>query len=507
MTSPTVSPTAGSHLVTDLDPEARRALKRIQPMLEEILQPALDEFYGVVANQPEMSRFFPSANHMASAKSKQKEHWQGVAAGDLGPAYLARARMIGETHARIGLEPKYYISGYGHLLGSMVRRIVHKVWPHSLLKRGSADEAAASLEALVRIALIDMEMAVSNYLETLARRSAEQSVEDEKKRAGEARAQAMREVANGLQRLASGDLSVPITAEFAPEFHQIRDDFNNAMLAFAEMVSTVSTSAHTLETSAKEIATASRDLAGRTERQAANLEESAAALHELTDGVRTASKRAHHAASTVTASTNEAEAAETVMHRAVTAMGEIEKSSQEIGKIIGVIDEIAFQTNLLALNAGVEAARAGEAGKGFAVVAQEVRALAQRSADAAKEIKGLISKSSSQIHAGVGLVTETGDALQKIVRRSNDIRQEVAAIAETADNQANSVSEVNNAIGQIDQTTQQNAAMVEQATAVAHTLNDEAGNLLALMSAIRLPASCSAQKSSVGKVTPMRRAG
>ncbi|MEF2072153.1 globin-coupled sensor protein [Consotaella aegiceratis] len=492
----------GSGLVGNLDTEASAALKRIQPTVEAIIEPALAEFYTIVGAHPQMKRFFSNDAQMAGARAKQRDHWLGVAAGDLGPQYLARAEAIGRAHARIGLEPKYYISGYGRLLGSMVRRTVETLWPRSPFKRGRAEDVATSLEALVRVAMIDMELAVSNYLDTLAREAAERSVNEEKQRAGEARTFAMGEIAKGLHRLADGDLATSITAEFAPEFMQLRDDFNNAMRTFAGMFASVKTSAHTLEQSAKEIASASDDLARRTERQAANLEESAAALHQLTDGVRGASKSAHQTAVTVDASTSEAEAAETVMRRAVSAMGEIEKSSEEIGKIIGVIDEIAFQTNLLALNAGVEAARAGEAGKGFAVVAQEVRALAQRSAEAAKEIKNLISRSTSQIDTGVRLVTETGDALHKIVVRSSEVKGKVKSIADTADTQANSVGEVNAAIGQIDQTTQQNAAMVEQTTAVATTLREEASTLLQLMAAICLP-----QDGAVRAPVPMRRAG
>jgi methyl-accepting chemotaxis protein len=236
----------------------------------------------------------------------------------------------------------------------------------------------------------------------------------------------------------------------------------------------------------QEISTASNDLSRRTEQQASSLEETAAALDEITATVKKAAEGAIHARKVVADTKKDAEKSGEVVRKAVEAMGGIENSSQQIGQIIGVIDEIAFQTNLLALNAGVEAARAGDAGRGFAVVASEVRTLAQRSAEAAKEIKGLISTSTGQVQRGVDLVTETGTALAHIIVRVTEVNSAVAEIAAGAQEQATGLQHVNVALNQMDQVTQQNAAMAEEATAAGRGLAYESDQLSRLIAQFRV---------------------
>src|SRR5690606_18841880 len=241
-----------------------------------------------------------------------------------------------------------------------------------------------------------------------------------------------------------------------------------------DAMSVVVTNVSAIRSGSGEISQAADDLSRRTEQQAASLEETAAALDQITATVNRTAAGARQASDTVQAAKGDAETSGNVVRDAVSAMGAIEKSAQEITQIIGVIDEIAFQTNLLALNAGVEAARAGDAGRGFAVVASEVRALAQRSAEAAKEIKVLISASTSQVNSGVSLVGQTGEALQRIVSRVAEIDGLVSEIAASAQEQATGLQQVNTAVNQMDQVTQQNAAMVEQSTAASHSLAQEA---------------------------------
>jgi methyl-accepting chemotaxis protein len=250
----------------------------------------------------------------------------------------------------------------------------------------------------------------------------------------------------------------------------------------------VHTNTQAIRSGTKEISTAADDLSRRTEQQAASLEETAAALGEITNTVRKTAAGATHARQAVSTAKSDAEKGGEVVRQAVNAMSGIEKSSQQIGQIIGVIDEIAFQTNLLALNAGVEAARAGDAGRGFAVVASEVRALAQRSADAAKEIKSLISTSTAQVEDGVELVGETGKALERIFSQIAEIDTIVSEIATSAQDQATGLQEVNTAVTQMDQVTQQNAAMVEESTAASHTLSQETEELTRLIGRFQIGA-------------------
>lgn len=287
---------------------------------------------------------------------------------------------------------------------------------------------------------------------------------------------------NALRRLAAGDLTPTITEQFQGELDQLRVDFNDATAKLREAMLKVAKNAEVIAAGAEEIRSASDDLSRRTEQQAASVEETAAALEEITTTVSDSSMRAQEAGKLVRDTKENAERSGQVVRDAVDAMGKIEASASEIANIIGVIDEIAFQTNLLALNAGVEAARAGDAGKGFAVVAQEVRELAQRSAKAAKEIKELISASNHHVKSGVSLVGETGEALQQIVSQVQKVDGNVEAIVEASREQATGLKEINTAVNSMDQGTQQNAAMVEEANAAAHSLASEADALFKLLS-------------------------
>ena len=302
-------------------------------------------------------------------------------------------------------------------------------------------------------------------------------VEAEKARVAEEDRVAMTGLAQGLNAMAGGDLTHRMTVEVAPRAEQLKADFNSAIAQLEQAVSVVVANVSAIRSGAGEISQAADDLSRRTEQQAASLEETAAALDQITATVNRTASGARQASDTVKAAKGDAETSGVVVRDAVEAMGAIESSAREISQIIGVIDEIAFQTNLLALNAGVEAARAGGAGRGFAGVASEVRALAQRSAEAAKEIKVLISASSNQVTAGVGLVGEAGQALQRIVGRVAEIDGLVSEIAASAQEQATGLQQVNTAVNQMDQVTQQNAAMVEESTAASHSLSQEAETL------------------------------
>jgi len=314
--------------------------------------------------------------------------------------------------------------------------------------------------------------------------------------------QAVAEIGVSVERLAAGDLTYRIEAAFPEAYEKLRSDLNAAMAQMQAAMQAIAGNVGGIRSGTGEITQAADDLSRRTEQQAASLEQTAAALDEITATVRRTAEGAKHALAVVSKTKTDAEHSGEVVRQAVAAMGGIEKSSQQISQIIGVIDEIAFQTNLLALNAGVEAARAGDAGRGFAVVASEVRALAQRSAEAAKEIKALISASAQQVGSGVKFVGETGEALSRIVAQVAEINSAVGEIASAAQEQATGLAEVNTAVNQMDQVTQQNAAMVEQSTAASHALAGEAEELARLTGRFQLGQE---EGGMPANVEPLRR--
>jgi methyl-accepting chemotaxis protein len=342
---------------------------------------------------------------------------------------------------------------------------------------------------MAKAVMVFRDAAIEN--ERLGREAAEHATQTEgergrneqaqRKAIDEERAVVASSIGAALSKLAAKDLTYRMPADIPEAYRKLQADFNEAIAQLEEAMNSVTSSTDAIQSGTREISTASDDLSRRTEQQAASLEETAAALDEITATVKKSAEGATHARAVVAAADEDAKRSAVVVRQAVDAMDAIAKSAQQISQIIGVIDEIAFQTNLLALNAGVEAARAGDAGRGFAVVAQEVRALAQRSADAAKEIKGLISTSTTQVDHGVKLVAETGKSLERIMAQVAEINEVVGEIAAGAKEQATGLEEVNTAVNQMDQVTQQNAAMVEQSTAASHSLSQETAQLAGLI--------------------------
>ncbi|MDZ7928211.1 MAG: PAS domain-containing methyl-accepting chemotaxis protein [Agrobacterium sp.] len=300
------------------------------------------------------------------------------------------------------------------------------------------------------------------------------------------RVHAVEELGAALERLSQCNIRVTLDKPFVGEFEGLRRDFNKSIAEFQKTLENVLGQTDDLTRSSQEVSDASVNLADRSREQAAALEETSAALEEITATVRSSSENTKETRKLVQSARTSTAASTEVVAQTVNAMQRIETASREISQIIGVIDEIAFQTNLLALNAGVEAARAGDAGRGFAVVAQEVRELAQRSANAAKEIKTLINNSGREVMEGVRLVGETGEALKQIDALVKHIDGNVDMIAKAADEQALGIGEINNAVSRLDRMTQENAAMSARTTAISATLAHGADVLAQLVSLFKL---------------------
>lgn len=311
-------------------------------------------------------------------------------------------------------------------------------------------------------------------------------------------------LSGALTLLAKQDLEHRLTQPFPQEYEGLRENYNRSVAALMEAIMAVRAGANEVMHSVHEIREAADDMAARNETQAASLEETAASLREVSGTVQASARAAATVRTTTQEAHRQASDGGDIVAQAVEAMAAIEQSSQKISQIINVIDSIAFQTNLLALNAGVEAARAGDAGRGFAVVANEVRALAQRTADAARDIKALIQNSSAQVEAGVDLVGRTGTRLQGIVAKVSEISGLIEEIAETSQKQAANIRTVNEAVGDMDKTTQQNATMVEQSTTATRHLAEEAKKLMQLVARFRTRNQARRQESFEDPV-PFRR--
>ncbi|MET0294709.1 MAG: methyl-accepting chemotaxis protein [Phenylobacterium sp.] len=469
----------------NLDEASRAELARLGPVIVAALPQVMSRFYEKLGAWPDTQEQFLSTDIERAADWKVR-HWADMAQEPLDLAFAERARKVGDANIKVGLQPEWYVGGYGVILSDVVAAVLKRNWTDNwtrgLFGRDTSvrDQTLSGISTLIRAALLDLGIGMQPYLD--AALEAPQAAPEP---AASAAREAIGALTAAFDRLAAGDLTVRLETPFPADLEDLRHEFNEAAQRLEAAFGVVRPNAASIHQGAEAIAAAAADLASRTESQAGSLEETATALDQITATVGRTSEGAAQADEAAREAKAEAETRGGVVADAVSAMSGIEQSARQISQIIGVIDEIAFQTNLLALNAGVEAARAGESGKGFAVVASEVRALAQRSAEAAKEIKGLISASSTQVSSGVQLVGQTGAALGRMVGKVSEISTLVGEIAASARDQVSGLHQVNQAIGELDKVARRNAAMVDQGTAAGRGLAAEAETLLGRVARIQ----------------------
>ncbi|MDR6899108.1 methyl-accepting chemotaxis protein [Rhizobium miluonense] len=441
------------------------------------------------------SEFFLKGSYSAAFAPWQIVLGCGVYMDDLEAqinATMWRALMICGIVFLIGIGAAFYfirgitkpLTDVHAALKAVADEDVKMAIPHAEMRNeiGLMAKAIQALQEKIRERHVLADRQAAQELEISNER--EQNLRQQQDEAHE-QARVVSVIGRALEDLAQGNLTIRC-GDLGASYAGLRNNFNEALSHLEAAMGRVNAKGNDIGLSKEEIRRASNELSQRTERQAASLEETSAALDELTVAVRQTAEGAGEASKRVHAVSAEASRSDAVVAQAIEAMSGIEKSSAEISKIIGVIDEIAFQTNLLALNAGVEAARAGESGKGFAVVAQEVRELAQRSAAAAKEIKDQIARSSGQVDQGVRLVGEAGEALKRISGQIKAANEIVSKIAHSASEQDTTLRSISSSMNQLDAATQQNAAMAEETTASAETLAADTEDLLALIRGFRV---------------------
>lgn len=504
-----------------LDSSALASIATLQPMIDRHMQEALEHFYSKIATVPAVSRHFSGRQHIEHAKARQTTHWSAIASGRLDDSYFQSANVVGNVHARIGLEPQWYVGGYGLLLETLVKGVLHDFLAEKfsgttlgMRKTYSAkqilaevDTVSSALTAMLKAVMIDIDIAVTTYFEKTNAETVELNkqvgrvvsaaqagdfksrVEIQSTTAG---IQAMADGVNSLMEsvdlgieaiatvlgaFAEADLTKRMDGDFKGAFGKLQTDVNAVGSKLSEIVGQLRQTSGSLKVATGEILAGANDLAERTTKQAAAIEETSAAMEQLASTVNDNAKRAESASSKARAVSTAAEQGGQVMLEANAAMERITASSGKISNIIGMIDDIAFQTNLLALNASVEAARAGDAGKGFAVVAVEVRRLAQSAASASNEVKALIEQSSNEVKGGSKLVEDAASKLTAMldgVRENTDL---VNSIAQATQEQSNAISEVTTAIRQMDEMTQHNAALVEETNAAIEQTEAQANEL------------------------------
>lgn len=473
---------------------SRSRLGEIRPVIDAALAASLDNFYDKVGGLSKLSGKFSGTSAMEGAKSRQTEHWRVLSSGNFTDDYYQRLQKLGEVHVKVGLEPDWYLVGYGIIVEGLVGHLISDFMAsHAQTRRGrknmpDIEPLMHDVGVMIKLAMLDAGLAVTSYLDVLARERAEQAKAEQQRRQDEMDGLLKNSFGAFGKALAEGDLSYRMGDEVPEKYREMSNTLNQAMDTILAAVQEVRTRSRTVGSRTAEISRSINDLSERTAQQAASLEESSAALNQLGQSVNETANASRTASGLVSQVQTSSEQSAGVVDSATKAMEEIANSSGEIEQIVTLINEIAFQTNLLSLNASVEAARAGEAGRGFAVVAQEVRALAQRCADAAGTIKSLVTATQSQVQMGVDLVGQTKVALTSVRDQTTELAGLVANIAHAATEQATGVNEVGSAVTEMDRITQENAGMVDKTNASTQGLNSDMDKVLEALTKFRTEA-------------------
>ncbi|WP_404339873.1 methyl-accepting chemotaxis protein [Sphingomonas sp. MMS12-HWE2-04] len=471
----------------ELDSAQSDVLRAARPAITAVIGKALDRFYSRAQRTPETARFFSSAQHMAKAKAAQEKHWDHIARGDFDSAYYASTRRIGATHARIGLEPRWYVGSYALVVEELIHGVAKRMplWKR-LIALVRPEIAHQTSIALAKAALLDMELSLSVYFEE----------------AQASRNIAVAQLERALNSLADGDLTQELSA--MPEsFAALERSYNGTLGKIRTMIAAVTDGTARINAGVGEIAQASEDLARRTESNAASLEETSAAITQMDGQLKTGAGAARSTVGRADQAITTVTDGRSIADDAVKAMNRVADGAKGIDSVIEGLDKIAFQTRVLAMNAAVEAGRAGEAGRGFAVVADLVSALAMRSEEEAARARDQLTATQTDIVSAVEMVGKVDGALANI---SEDVAQVHSLLGDMAtDNvaQATAIGEISSAVGTMDRSTQQNAAMVEETSAAARNLAHEVSALAELTGAFQIEPSAPRNRLPGGSFKPL----
>jgi len=441
----------------------RDLLRGLKTTVERLIGPALDVFYNKLRSTPELGHFFRDQAHMSTAKAAQARHWSRITEVRFDASFGDGVRQIGAVHARIGLEPRWYIGAYALVLDNLLESIGKEDrWWRRFGRKSNGAPVMDCARALVKAALLDMELSTSIYVE----------------QSQKARDAAIATLTTSLSKLSAGDVTSEISA--MPEgFTEIEAHYNEAVRHLRDLITAVISSAGQLRTGSTEIAQASEDLARRTEGNAASLEQTAAGVQQMDGRLKATASAAFKTVKRANQTKETVESGRSVVDEAMKLMGRVNESAKGIDSVIEGLDKIAFQTRVLAMNAAVEAGRAGETGRGLAVVADLVSALAMRAEEEAKRARDELTVTQGDVVNAVGAVEKIDGALQNISTDVEQVHSLLATIADDNQAQAGAITEINAAVASMDQATQQNAAMVEETSAAARNLLSEVNALTA----------------------------